>query len=120
MYKGSPKAHVQGLVGTNAPIELLRQKEKGKEIELLGTTSLIVKVVDEQRKLQFAKDITRVPPSLTYVDPSKQKSYAYKELTGGLFTSAKKLDEMLPKAFKGNQPGFIKDLNQKFKAYMNL
>ena len=57
-----------------------------KEVELLDTTSLIVKIVDSQREAHFMKEIEQETPSVKYMSKELQKQYTYKILEGGLFS----------------------------------
>ena len=57
-----------------------------KEVELLDTTSLIVKIVDSQREAHFMKEIEQETPSVKYMSKELQKQYTYKILEGGFFS----------------------------------
>ena len=91
-----------------------------KIITPLGNTSIICRVVDEQRKLHFRDSIDKVPPSKRWLNAADKKKYTYKEISGGLFSGGKQMKAMLPKRFNNDVSAFNKHLKEKFKEYMGL
>lgn len=62
-------------------LQLMSAKKHG--LRYLDKVSLVVKLVDTQRKLHFSKPISVEPPSLRYVEPSKHKDFKYDPNRGG-------------------------------------
>jgi len=85
-------------------------------VQLLGSTSIVAKIVDQQRKLHFRSTIDETPPSLKFLDPSLHKSHKYSK------TSGKLLKELVPKAYKKESDfaGFAKYLKSRFREHMGL
>lgn len=54
VYKGKPSKDVVDILREHtSPIEELVRMQKGRQVEYLGTTSIVVKVVDSQREYHF-------------------------------------------------------------------
>ena len=81
---------------------------------------MICRVVDQQRKFHFIKGFLKEGSSTRFLPKELQKSHKYKEISTGLFSSAKDLKDMLPKQFKGDFQGFTNHLLTKFKEFMAL
>lgn len=106
VYRGAPsRATVDAIAASGEPMETLRQLRRAGGIVALGTTSIIVRVVDTPRKFHFHKTIDQQPPSLRYLDPD-QKSYTYAPALGGVFATPVKLGELVPAAWARDRAGF--------------
>lgn len=81
----------------------------------MGNTTVIAKVIDEQRKLHFRKTIDEVPPSTRFLDAGILKTHTYKKITGGT-----KVKDYIPKAWKTDVVGFQQHLKKKFKEFMGI
>ena len=70
VYEGPvPAQAVQALKQAEDPLALLRDLRDAQRIALLGSTSIIVRVVDTQRKVHFHKPLEEEPPSTLYLEP---------------------------------------------------
>ena len=49
-----------------------------------------------------------------------KKQYAFKPLTGGLFSKPVQLKELVPKKWKVDRDGFKKHLKTRFKEFIGL
>lgn len=81
---------------------------------------MICRIVDQQRKFHFIKGFQKEGASTRFLTKEQQKSHKYKEISTGMFSSAKDLKDLVPKQFKSDFKGFTNHLLQKFKEHMAL
>ena len=105
---------------TEDPLGAIVNCKVDKVIVPLGTTSIVVKVLDEQRKMHFREPIEQIPPSERYLNAGEKKTYRFKEIKGGVFSGGKKMADMVPKHWKKDLPGFNKHIKYRFKEFMGL
>ena len=116
VYKGSvTPAVVDALLESDDHLQTLRGMAAAGQITTLGTTSVILRLVDTPRKFHFHKTLEQQPPSNRYLEPSAAKALTYKLKTGGT-----KLGELVPKAWAKDRAGFARHLEKEFKAHMQL
>ena len=121
VYKGSPNpVIIQMLKESTEPMQVLRSALHDKTIQQLGTTSVIVRVVDTQRKMHFLKSFEQQPPSTKYLEKGQLSTHTYKPLGGGLFGGPTKLRELVPSKYKGKEAAYATFLEKEFKAFLKI
>jgi len=122
IYQGRPSNDmVDRLLLSEEPLAVVSEAKNTREINLLGTTTCIAKLVDQQRKTHFRKSIDEVPPSNRYLDIAMQSSHTYKkDVGGGLFSSPKLVKSIVPKKWANDHAGFTKQLKKQFKEFIGL
>lgn len=71
-------AVVDALLDSDDHLQTLRGMAAAGQINPLGTTSVILRVVDTPRKFHFHKTLEQQPPSNRYLEPSAVKAITYK------------------------------------------
>mmetsp|Transcript_24184 Transcript_24184/g.37202 ORF Transcript_24184/g.37202 Transcript_24184/m.37202 type:complete len:191 (+) Transcript_24184:4623-5195(+) len=84
-------------------------------VKYKGKTSIIIRMVDQQRKLHFHNPIDREPPSVQYIYPSKAKDLIYKKGPSGT-----KLSSLVAKKYQKNAGELYTVLKKQFKEYFGL
>ena len=116
IYKGSPTPEiVDRLMLAEFPIVEMQSIKNEKLATILGNTTVIAKVIDEQRKLHFRKGIDEVPPSTRFLDAGILKTHTYKKITSGT-----QMKDLIPKAWKKDVVGFQQHMKKKFKEFMGI
>jgi len=93
--------------------DLCKNKENG--VKYKGKTSLIIRMVDQQRKLHFHKPIDMDPPSLVHVAEGKKKELKYDKSRKG-----SELQSFVPTKWAKKGTELFQLLNSKFKDYFAL
>ena len=90
---------------------------KDGEVKYLNQTSLIIKLIDGQRKLHYHKHWNEYinDKMNKYLEPEQIKTYAYKPTTGGA-----KIETFMPKKFNGSKKAFLQEFRGKFKTFMQI
>ena len=116
VYKGaiSPQV-VDALLDSDDHLATLQDMAAKGSITPLGTTSVILRLVDAPRKYHFHKTIDQQPPSARYVEPAAVKALTYQKKGGG-----KRLADLVPAAWARDPAGFADHLEREFRARMEL
>lgn len=110
---------IQQLKASTDPLAMLRSYKQKNIIQLLGNTSVIVRIVDTQRKMHFLRSFEQQAPSTKYLD-SQIESYKYKPISGGLLGGPKKVRELIPSEYKGKETKFGEFLEESFQKHVGL
>ena len=116
VYKGSvTREMIKSIKESEDPLTILSQMLNSKRISLLGTTSLIVRIVDTQRKMHFLRSFEKQAPSTKYLPKEMISSHTYKPIGGGFLSGApKKLTELVPSEYKGKHAKFNQFIEDNF------
>jgi len=116
VYKGaiSPQV-VDALLDSTDHLATLQDMAAQGSIIPLGTTSVILRLVDAPRKYHFHKTIDQQPPSTRYVQPAAVNALTYQKRASG-----SRLGDLVPKAWGRDRPGFSEHLEKEFRARMEL
>jgi hypothetical protein len=116
VYKGVvPSEVVEALLDSDDHLATLHDMAAQGAIAPLGTTSVILRLVDAPRRYHFHRTIDDQPPSTRYVAPGAAKALTYQKKGGGT-----RLGDLVPANWARDPAGFGDHLEREFRARMEL
>ena len=121
VYQGNPSpALVAELRASTDPSGLLAQKVREKKLQLLDSTSIIVRCIDGQRKNNFIPGFEKRAPSTRYLTQSQRSTHIYKKIEDSFFTTYEPLADLMPRSYLKNPQEFTKILAQSFADSLKI